>query len=555
MALRKNKDPFKTSGAAIPPKTPALQGYPSEPAQTPTMAVTTPEAATGQPRDPQPQQQAPAKVSKPQPPSTPVPQQTSTRADPSAALQTSTRHSQEYGDGPALEQRPGRARLLARRNHTDGKKSKKDRNQQQQNTDEKKSSRKGLFRTKTADGTPLSVAQAMRGRRKWVFLRRAFMFVVGIAVLVVAVDVIAKPSQQQVTQITRAEIAKESTSFPIGDATTWAAPLVKTFGTYSPGTTDQRRQALAPYITTGLDEQLGWNGDGSQTVIDMVMSSTAQPLTAAQDPRCNQSNCAILHATIQIQTGSWLCIAIPTYAVKRPDVGSTAFSLLQAPAYVPCSGVTSPPALTTTTVQNDQGLADTFARGLLPQFMGAWVAGDQTSLSRYVLPGFHTLGLGGAFTGAGDGGTPAITDVFVPEAGSDNGIAADARTVTFTAQFLSLDGHATQESTYQVRVRRQAGQWFIADDPTPAYSATGVGGSGVPAPKPTTSGAPPSASPDPYPTGNNTGRPQGSPSDKPSVPTKATSKASTPSPPPAKKSQPSKKESKPPASKKPDKHK
>ncbi|WP_189135102.1 conjugal transfer protein [Wenjunlia tyrosinilytica] len=317
----------------------------------------------------------------------------------------------------------------------------------------------------------VSPAQMWSGPRRGILVRRVLGVIAVLLLFFLAVNIGKKVNKSDVDAMVAKKVKAAGVSFPRGAAVMWAAPLVKTFATYDEDFVQQRSQALAPYAVNGIDEQMGWNGSGKQTVLDMVMSN---------DVQVADSSHAVVSATVQVQDGSWRCLAVPLYMVKRGR--STAFGLTSAPVYQPCQGLTSPPQGNRNSAPNDTGLASTFKSELLPPFMAAWAQGDSENLARYLLPGVKSFGLGGAYTGSDDGGRPQIGDVYVPSAKAGD---PDHRTVTFTVSLLGLDGKAVQQSTYQVEVQRRNGQWYFAGDPAAAVDQQGVGGDSVPQSKPT----------------------------------------------------------------------
>ncbi|OIV37997.1 hypothetical protein BIV57_08145 [Mangrovactinospora gilvigrisea] len=359
----------------------------------------------------------------------------------------------------------------------------------------------------------VSSAQMWSGPRRGILFRRVLGILAVVLLLFLTISMNKKATKADVASEVTSQIKASGRTFPQGEAVMWAAPLVKLFATYDATHVDQRAAALQPYTGDGEDGQLGWNGQGTQSVIDMVMSPTVQVLDGAH---------GIVRSTVQVQDGSWRCVAVPVYAVVKG--ATTAFGLSSEPVYVPCSGLTSPPAQADTSANADTNLAQTLHSQLLPPFMAAWAQSDRQALARYMLPGTKSLGLGGAFTGSGDGGRPQIGDVFVPQA--TKGALVDRRTAVFSVTFLGLDGKSTQTSMYQVSIQSQNGQWFFTSDPTPALSHTGLGGNNVPAPQPTSgTGGMYSHPPSPSPTGSPSAHPsttaspspgKGSPSPSPS---------------------------------------
>ncbi|MFI1648635.1 conjugal transfer protein [Streptomyces avidinii] len=323
------------------------------------------------------------------------------------------------------------------------------------------------------DRGQVSTAQMWAGPRRGIMVRRMLGLFGVLLLLFLFAKVGGKASRAEVQALADKQASSGQVDFPRGAALMWAAPLVKTFASYDPAQADARSTALKPYAINGLDAQLGWNGQGKQVVIDMVMSTDVQ-VTAVDR--------AIVRGTVQVQDGSWRCVAVPLFAVQRS--GSAAFGLTTAPAYVPCSGLTTPAKDVAANPSNDAALAQTFKSDLLPPFMAAWVQSDNANLARYLLPGVTSFGLGGAYTGSGGGGRPVIGEVYVPEAVS--GQDGSRRTLTFSVTLKSTaDAKAEQTSTYQVAIAHSNGQWYFASDPTPVLVGGTVGGDQLPDVQPT----------------------------------------------------------------------
>lgn len=336
-----------------------------------------------------------------------------------------------------------------------------------------------------ADRSNVSSAQMWAGPRRGILIRRMLGIFALFLLLFLFVKVSGKASKTQVDAAVDARLKASAQNFPRGAAVMWAAPLVKMFADYDADHADDRSRALQPYAINGLDQQLGWNGQGQQTVIDLVMSDDVEVTSADR---------AVVRGTVQVQDGSWRCVAVPVYMVKRG--GSMAFGLTATPVYVPCAGLTSPPKGSSAGKTNDSALAETLESDLLPPFLAAWAQSDSVNLARYLLPGTVSFGLGGGYTGAGDGGRPSVDNVYVPVA--DKGQDPNRRLVRFTTTLVSADGKASQTSMYQVAIVKQNGQWYFASDPTPAVGA--VGGDALPDVQPSQgTGGMYSQSPAPYP--------------------------------------------------------
>ncbi|MFH8802184.1 conjugal transfer protein [Streptomyces sp. NPDC017936] len=336
-----------------------------------------------------------------------------------------------------------------------------------------------------ADRSNVSSAQMWAGPRRGILVRRLLGLFGILLLLFLFVKVNGKASKAQVDAAVDARVKASAENFPRGAAVLWAAPLVKIFADYDTEHAEERSRALQPYAINGLDQQLGWNGQGRQTVIDLVMS---------EDVEVSGKDRGVVRGTVQVQDGSWRCVAVPVYTVRRG--GSTAFGLTAAPVYVPCAGLTSPPKDAGDQASNDSALATTLKTELLPPFLAAWAQSDTVNLDRYLLPGAVSFGLGGAYTGAGEGGRPTVETVYVPVAGK--GQNADRRTVTFTTTLLSVDGKASQTSMYRVEIVKRNNQWYFASDPAPTVGS--VGGDLLPDVQPSEgTGGMYSQSPAPYP--------------------------------------------------------
>ncbi|MFB0626834.1 hypothetical protein [Streptomyces sp. AB3(2024)] len=350
------------------------------------------------------------------------------------------------------------------------------------------------------DRGQVSTAQMWAGPRRGILVRRMLGILTVLLLLFLFAKVGGKASKAEVQALADKQTSSERADFPRGAALMWAAPLVKAFASYDPAQVEARSTVLRPYAINGLDGQLGWNGQGKQAVIDLVMSTDVQVIAADK---------GIVRGTVQIQDGSWRCVAVPLFVVQRS--GSSAFGLTAAPVYVPCSGMTTP-AKAAASASNDAALAQTFKSDLLPPFMAAWIQSDSANLARYLLPGTTSFGLGGAYTGSRGGGRPVIGEVYVPQAAA--GQDASRRTLTFSVTLKSTaDAKAEQTSAYQVAIAQSNGQWYFASDPTPVLEGGGIGGDQLPDAQPTkgseglfTQG--PSSAPTPGPSGSGTGMQQ-----------------------------------------------
>jgi hypothetical protein len=228
--------------------------------------------------------------------------------------------------------------------------------------------------------------------------------------------------------------------FPVTLADAYALQFGDVYLNFSPATAAQRARELARFLPSGTDPQLGWNGVGTQRVLD------EQPAGVS----VTGPHSAVVTLLARLSTGRLIELGVPVYAAQGGMIVSGDPALLPAPAKV------TPPAASQTA---DQATATALA-SQLPAFFEAFASGDQTTLARFTSPGAQISGLGGVVTFG------AIDSVYAPAGGSRRQIS-----VTVTWQFLTAKaaptagsvgtGPASVQMTYEMTVVREQGTWDV----------------------------------------------------------------------------------------------
>lgn len=234
--------------------------------------------------------------------------------------------------------------------------------------------------------------------------------------------------------------AARSTQFPVTMAEAYALEFGDAYLNFSPSTAYQRSRALAEFLPAGADSQLGWNGAGTQRLLDEQVESVS----------VTSSKSAVVTLLARLSSGL-VEVGVPIYAADG------AMSVSGDPALLPGPAKAAPPQSQGATDQ----ATETALQSQLPAFFQAYASGDQTTLDRFAAPGAHITGLGGA---AAFGG---IDSVYAPAGGNTRQIS-----VTVTWQFPALrttgrragkvaSASAALQMTYQMTVIKQGGSWDV----------------------------------------------------------------------------------------------
>lgn len=313
---------------------------------------------------------------------------------------------------------------------------------------------------KQAKRSPVSFGAKYGGQRRvFLFLALALLISLGWNVLNFAL-LNTKASTSSVGSIVEEEVANSTSSeFPVGDAAMWTESFVRIYGTWDYKTPGGRATDLSPYLAPGVDQQAGWDGKGTQSVIYSAVSS---------QPTIIDKNRAMFKATYQIQDGTWRCLSIPVYAYKPTDpsqgpTNSYGFAVTANPTPVPCAlRVSAPDTGETDFANTDQEAAATLRETFFPGFFSAWVSSDADSLRQYMAPDVTTFGLGGAYQP-----NVEITEVVLPiGAEEDTAQPSTVYTAYVTVMLSSNDGSKTS-ATYKVPVASTGSQWQVMGEPEP----------------------------------------------------------------------------------------
>lgn len=282
----------------------------------------------------------------------------------------------------------------------------------------------------------------------------------------------SKISEAETRKIVQEEMQDSGRDFPIGQSVMWAGQVLRVWGTWDEATKESREVSIAPFLSSGMDPQTGWNGAGKQE----ITYASVNP-----EPNVLDANHAAVDAVYQIGDGSWRCVTIPVYAYK-PDSFDTnakwAFALAGNPTPTACAPRTGAPSVSKDvysgdiTRKEDSELAKTLTSQFFPGFFSAWASSDANALQQYTASGVKTTGLGGAMA---SNPQPSIgeTRIWIDADGVKNGVVYNAIVpVTWTVAGTS----SRISAEYLVQVKKEGERWFVAGEPQAAQQATDVQG-------------------------------------------------------------------------------
>ena len=234
---------------------------------------------------------------------------------------------------------------------------------------------------------------------------------------------------------------RAGTSFPVAVAEAYALEFGNIYLNFSPATAASRGKALAAFLPAGTDAQLGWNGAGTQQLLDEQVAGIT----------VSSAHSAVVTLLARLGNGSLMELGVPVYASGGSMAVSGDPALLPGPvtAVVPAPNQAAADQVTEGTLQSQ-----------LAGFFAAYASGDQATLARFLAPGTHLTGLGGEVT------FDAIDAVRAPVGGSIRTVS-----VTVTWQFPSLpavrragamrSAPAALQMTYELTVVRRGGTWDV----------------------------------------------------------------------------------------------
>jgi hypothetical protein len=237
----------------------------------------------------------------------------------------------------------------------------------------------------------------------------------------------------------KAASSPSGAAFPVTLASAYAMEFGQAYLNASPATANQRAAALAPFLPSGADPQLGWDQSGS-----LALQSEQVAGVRVQDAH---------HAVVTLLArvnGGLMELGVPVYS----SAGGMGISA--EPAWLPAPKSATAPAPATT--NTDAGAQAALAKQL-PAFFDAYASGNQVTLGRFLAPGTSMTGLGGAVSYG------SLSSVTVPPGGSVRHIVA---TVVWripgqpaTGKPAGNTSPARLEMTYALTVVRQHGTWYV----------------------------------------------------------------------------------------------
>lgn len=275
------------------------------------------------------------------------------------------------------------------------------------------------------------------------------------------------------------EVAKQNEEqgkgFPKGDAVQFAGQALRVWGTWDEGDQLQHRTYLAPYLTSGMDEQGGWNGKGKQ----VVEYASVNP-----EPTVVDKNRAVVSASYQIQDGSWRCVAIPVFAYHGNGTtgpSEWAFALSGNPAPMPCLPRTGADDVDNFTLganlEEDETTNRSLQDSFFPGFMAAWGASDRNGLNQYAVPGLSMTGLNGSVASSPK---PSIGDVHLYYPSGSSVQQNTTYKAVVEVQWTLQGSDATVKSTYVLPLKKTGDRWYAAGEPqVVAQDAEAGGGTGL----------------------------------------------------------------------------
>lgn len=230
-------------------------------------------------------------------------------------------------------------------------------------------------------------------------------------------------------------------TFPVALAEAYALEFGSVYLNFSPATAASRSQALAAFLPAGADPQLGWNGAGTQQLLEEQVAGIT----------VRTAHTAVVTLLARLGNGSMIELGVPVYA------SSSGIAVSGDPALLPGPTTAAVPAA-------DQAAADQATEATLQTqlagFFTAYASGDQATLERFVTPGTRLSGLGAEVTFG------AIDAVYAPVGGSTRTISVTV-TWQFPAQPAGRPARAVKSApaalqmTYELTVVRRSGTWDV----------------------------------------------------------------------------------------------
>lgn len=232
-----------------------------------------------------------------------------------------------------------------------------------------------------------------------------------------------------------------ATQFPVTAAEAYALEFGHVYLNFSPASAAERSANLASFLPPGYDRSIGWNGAGTQRMLDEQVAAVS----------VKGQHSAVVTLLALLGGGRLIELGVPIYAANGGMSVSGDPALLAGPAKAIPPGGTS--------LTSDQA-TESALQSQLPAFFQAYASGDQATLARFAARGAHIRGLGGEVTLA------AVDSVYVPAGGATRQVSVtvtwDLASATPAAKVASVSAApAALEMTYQLTIVRQGGSWDI----------------------------------------------------------------------------------------------
>lgn len=311
-------------------------------------------------------------------------------------------------------------------------------------------------------------ARLMGGKRGRAVGLMALVLVIALLTVVNFGLLLTRPSQSDIDERVSAAMREQGQDFPRGQAVSWADQLTIDWATWNEDDKDERKVRMAQYLTSGMDEQAGWNGKGTQE----VTFTSADP-----EPTVLDENRALVNVDYRLDDDSRRCVSIPVYAYKPEGLTGAnvqwAFGLSSNPIPRPCAprtGAMANPSIEEaekTLASNDE-LARELSSSFFPGFFSAWAASDANSLRQYSASGVTTIGLGGAMSSTPP---PRISDVIIMTPRNGEPKAGTVYVATVPVTWTVAGSTAQVTASYDVPMKLVGDRWYVAGEPTPSTSS------------------------------------------------------------------------------------
>ncbi|MFE9257591.1 conjugal transfer protein [Streptomyces sp. NPDC006879] len=254
------------------------------------------------------------------------------------------------------------------------------------------------------------------------------------------------------------------TDFPTRSAATFAEEYATLCMTYAPADVTERREELARYVSTGVDRDCGWNGQGVQRVKNATWDGSIEEL-----PEYGKHG-RYLGIQVKLTNGRSTTLSVPVYVADL--TGGTGLRIAGDVGEMPLPEHGSAPLVDRDEESIDHTLSDELKAKVLPGYFTAWGVSDATAMARFLTADASaaaTSGLAGALQ------HPQIRDVqALAPAGSDqteevtyrDGQAVPVRVTVLwggSAKGGSKPSARLIERSYRVTVVNTAQGWFIKD--------------------------------------------------------------------------------------------